>query len=91
MTSQTHQTAEIVTFRAAPGVTPDRMATLAAAIRRGWVQPIRPPSGPIASATIFGSWVVLPEPVSLTTTITWRAFRAARIASRCSTTGSSLG
>ena len=47
-----------------------RLATLAAAMRRGWVQPIRPPSGPRASATILGSWVVFPDPVSLTTTIT---------------------
>ena len=44
-----------------------RRATLEAAIRRGWVWPIRPPPfarpRPMASA-IFGSWVVFPEPVS---------------------------
>ena len=45
-----------------------RCATVRAAIRLGWVWAIR--SLP-ASRQIFGSWVVLPDPVSPATTTTW--------------------
>ncbi len=65
-----------------------RSATDRAAIRRGWVWPIfsRP-----SSRQIFGSWVVLPEPVSPATTTTWWSRMAAAISSRRSLTGSSGG
>ena len=48
-----------------------RAATLVAAIRRGWVTPMRPRSRPrpMASA-ILGSWVVLPLPVAPATITT---------------------
>ena len=50
------------------------LATLLAAIRRGWVWPIRRPPlslpRPMASA-ILGNCVVLPEPVSPQTMMTW--------------------
>ena len=49
-----------------------RSATLRAAIRRGWVCPIRPRTPRPSSSAIFGSWVVFPEPVSPATTTTWR-------------------
>ena len=41
-----------------------RSATLRAAIRRGWVCPIRPRTPRPSSRAILGSWVVFPEPVS---------------------------
>ncbi|MNY29535.1 hypothetical protein D3C86_1635840 [compost metagenome] len=75
-----------------------RLAVDVAAIRRGWVWPIRPPPSlpsragprPIDSA-IFGSWVVLPEPVSPDTMTTWLACSAAAISSRRAETGSASG
>src|SRR6185312_15197594 len=75
-----------------------RLATLLAAIRRGWVWPISlpRPSGslslprPIASA-ILGSWVVLPEPVSPQTMMTWCAAMATMMSSRLADTGSASG
>ncbi len=52
-------------------------------------------SGPLAprpsSRHIFGSWVVLPEPVSPATTTTWWSRSAARMSSRRSTTGRCSG
>src|SRR3954464_2764078 len=48
-----------------------RSATVRAARRRGWVCPIAPRTPRPRSRQIFGSWVVLPEPVSPATTTTW--------------------
>jgi hypothetical protein len=47
-----------------------RLAVDEAAIRRGWVWPIRPFWPRPSSRQIFGSWVVLPEPVSPLTMMT---------------------
>ncbi len=41
-----------------------RVATARAAMRRGWVWPISPRSPRPSARQIFGSCVVLPEPVS---------------------------
>ena len=69
-----------------------RSATVTAASRLGWVQAIRRPSAPQPSSmSIFGSWVVLPDPVSPHTTTTGLPRIAARISSRCSQMGSSGG
>mgnify|MGYP006183813263 CR=1 FL=1 len=43
------------------------------------------------ASAILGSWVVLPEPVSPQTMITWWAAKAAAISSRRADTGSSGG
>ncbi len=75
-----------------------RLATELAAMRRGCVWPIRRPRPgsalslprPSASA-IFGSCVVLPEPVSPQTITTWCAWMAAMISSRLPETGSDSG
>src|SRR5690349_20138291 len=76
-----------------------RLATLDAAMRRGWVCPIRRPRSPgpalslprpMASA-ILGSWVVLPEPVSPQTMTTWCCAIACAISSRLPETGSDSG
>ena len=48
-----------------------RAATARAAIRRGWVWPIMPAPPRPMERQIFGSWVVLPLPVSPQTTMTW--------------------
>ena len=48
-----------------------RAATLRAAMRRGWVWPIRPSTPRPNSKQIFGNWVDLPEPVSPQTTTAW--------------------
>ena len=56
-------------------------------MRRGWVQPILRVLPDSASATIFGSCVVFPEPVSLTTTTTGFSRIAATISRRMPTTG----
>jgi hypothetical protein len=48
-----------------------RLAVDDAAMRRGWVWPIMPFSPRPSSRQIFGSWVVLPEPVSPDTMMTW--------------------
>ncbi len=65
-----------------------RSATLRAAIRRGCVCPIfsRP-----SSSRIFGSWVVLPEPVAPATITTWFSAMARASSSRAALTGSSGG
>ena len=68
-----------------------RSATLRAAIRRGWVCPIIPCTPRPSSRQIFGSWVVLPEPVSPATTTTWWSRIAAAMSSRRWLTGSSSG
>jgi hypothetical protein len=92
-----------------------RLATLLAAMRRGWVWPINLPRGarpgselprPMAKAifgvvthddrapspsAILGNWVVLPEPVSPQTMMTWCAAMAAMISSRLPDTGSDSG
>ena len=63
-----------------------RSATELAAIRRGWVWPIRPaPPAPRprpSASAILGSWVVLPEPVSPATITTWWSRIAAAMSSR---------
>jgi hypothetical protein len=56
-----------------------RLAVDEAAIRRGWVWPIRPFSPRPSSRQIFGSWVVLPEPVSPQTMMTWFSVSALAI------------
>ncbi len=48
-----------------------RLAMDTAATRLGCVQTIRALSPWPAAMAIFGSWVVLPQPVSPVTTITW--------------------
>ena len=68
-----------------------RRATELAAIRRGWVWPMAPRTPRPSSRQIFGSWVVLPDPVSPAITTTWWAAMAAAISSRASDTGSSGG
>jgi hypothetical protein len=69
-----------------------RRATEVAAIRRGWVQPIRFPSPPRPRAnTILGSCVVFPEPVSPQTITTGCFAMAVLISSRQRDTGSSSG
>ena len=68
-----------------------RSATVRAAIRRGWVCPIWPRTPRPSSRQIFGSWVVLPEPVSPATTTTWWSRIAAAMSSRRWLTGSSSG
>ena len=70
-----------------------RSATDRAAIRRGWVCPIRlpPDSGPRprpSSRQILGSWVVFPDPVSPATMTTWWSRIAAAMSSRRALTGS---
>ena len=68
-----------------------RSATVRAAIRRGWVCPIRPRTPRPSSRAILGSCVVLPEPVSPATTTTWESRSAAAMSSRRAETGSSAG
>ena len=76
-----------------------RLATELAAMRRGWVWPImraRSPglafSRPRPSiSAILGSWVVLPEPVSPQTMMTWCWSMAAMISSRRAETGRPSG
>ena len=65
-----------------------RSEMLRAAMRRGWVWPIlsRP-----SSRQIFGSWVVLPDPVSPATITTWFSEIARASSSRAALTGSSGG
>ncbi len=65
-----------------------RSAIVRAAMRRGWVCAIdsRP-----SSRQIFGSCVVLPEPVAPATITTWWSRMARAISSRCPETGSSAG
>jgi hypothetical protein len=67
------------------------MATLRAAMRRGCVWPISPASPLPASRQAFGNCVVLPEPVSPQTTMTWCRTIASRISSMRWLTGSSGG
>src|SRR5574341_408450 len=71
-----------------------RLATELAAMRRGCVWPMSLPvlarPRPMASA-IFGSCVVLPEPVSPPTMTTWCSARARSISSRRAETGSASG
>ena len=55
-----------------------RAATLRAAMRRGCVWPIIPATPRPSSRQIFGSCVVLPEPVSPQRTTTWFSAMAAR-------------
>ena len=82
-----------------------RLATELAAMRRGCVWPMiwrllggeelgsdpnfQPPR-PSAKA-ILGNWVVLPEPVSPQTMITWCACMAAMMSSRRAETGNDSG
>ena len=65
-----------------------RSEMLRAAIRRGWVCPIfsRP-----SSRQIFGSCVVLPDPVSPATMTTWFSAMARASSCRAALTGSSGG
>ncbi len=68
-----------------------RSATARAAIRRGWVCPIRPRTPRPSSRQILGIWVVLPEPVSPAMTTTWWSRMASAMSSRRCETGSSSG
>ena len=68
-----------------------RLATARAAMRRGCVCPISPRVPRPASRQIFGSCVVLPEPVSPQTITTGCARIAAAISSARWATGSSGG
>src|SRR5690606_35702738 len=68
-----------------------RFAVLDAAMRRGWVWPIRPCWPRPISRQILGSWVVLPEPVSPATIMTWCSLRAFAISARRPDTGNSSG
>src|SRR5687768_17547940 len=64
-----------------------RAATVRAAMRRGCVCPMRPAAARPMSSRIFGSCVVLPEPVSPHTTTTGCCAIAPRISSRRALTG----
>ena len=76
-----------------------RLATLLAAMRRGWVWPISlplVPSGALqrprpSARAIFGNCVVLPEPVSPQTMMTWCCAMAAMMSSRRALTGRDSG
>ena len=69
-----------------------RSATVRAAMRRGWVWPISPPSRPRPSSRqIFGSCVVLPLPVSPATMTTWCSRMASAMSSLRWLTGRSPG
>src|SRR3954453_14448750 len=68
-----------------------RSATLRAAIRRGWVWPMTFVSPRPSARQIFGSFVVLPDPVSPATTTTWWSRIASEMSSRRAETGSSGG
>src|SRR4029077_15924799 len=68
-----------------------RWATVRAASRRGWVCPMVPRTPRPSSRQIFGSWVVLPDPVSPATTTTWLSRIAASRASRRGRARGSLG
>src|SRR5437870_4561336 len=65
-----------------------RAATERAAMRRGCVWPMRPALPRPISSSIFGSCVVLPEPVSPQTMTTGFAATAAQISSRRALIGS---
>ena len=61
-------------------------------MRRGWVQPTMPRRpAPSTSSAAFGSWVVLPEPVSPPTMMTGLRRHASRIAGMCAEIGSCGG
>ena len=71
-----------------------RVATLLAAMRRGWVWPMSPPrrvrslrTPRPASRQNLGSWVVLPDPVSPETMTTRWLRMASTMRARCSVTG----
>ena len=66
-----------------------RLATLRAASRLGWVWPIWPVTPRPASIASFGNCVVLPEPVSPATIITWWSWIAWMISSLRLLTGNS--
>lgn len=68
-----------------------RSATVRAAIRRGWVWPIRPRTPRPSSRQILGICVVFPEPVSPATITTWWSRIAARISSFFRLTGNCSG
>ena len=66
-----------------------RSATLRAARRRGWVCPIMPATPRPSWRQIFGSCVVLPDPVSPETMTTWWSRIAAAMSWRLADTGRS--
>ena len=68
-----------------------RAAVARAAIRRGCVWPMSPATPRPSSSRIFGSWVVLPEPVSPQTMTTWCWAIACAMSARLALTGSSSG
>ena len=72
-----------------PSSSRSRRAIESAAIRRGCVHPIVPASPRPSSSASFGSWVVLPEPVSPATITTGCSATAARSSSQRSAIGSS--
>jgi hypothetical protein len=76
-----------------PSSSATRSATARAASRRGWVWPMTPlPAVPRPSSThSFGSWVLLPDPVSPATTTTWCSRIVSSSSWRRSTIGSSGG
>ena len=76
-----------------------RLATELAAIRRGWVWPIKRARSPGLALilprpsirAILGNCVVLPDPVSPHTMMTWCCSMAAMISSRRAETGRPSG
>src|SRR5258706_11961937 len=68
-----------------------RCARLRAAMRRGCVQPMMPLAPRPMVRQIFGSCVVLPDPVSPHTIVTGCAAMSSAIRSRCCAIGSSSG
>ena len=71
-----------------------RLATLDAAMRRGWVWPISLPLLALprpSESAILGNCVVLPEPVSPQTMMTWCRASARAISSRRPETGKDSG
>src|SRR5512135_455555 len=68
-----------------------RAPTERAATRRGWVWPMTPSTPRPRLRQIFGSCVVLPEPVSPQTMTTWCFSMACANSSRRATTGRSAG
>ena len=68
-----------------------RAARLRAAMRRGWVWPMRPKIPRPRSRQSFGSWVDFPDPVSPQTTTTWWRCSVSPISARRAVTGSCSG
>ncbi len=68
-----------------------RWATVTAATRLGWVQPMMPRMPLPASRHILGIWVVFPEPVSPVITMIWCRWIARMISSLLAAIGRDAG